>query len=119
MPLSLTPIDAGRRDTLTFRPLADIDVPVATLRARGIAFAPEQDDLDDYEIAYLSAGPGRDFAVMQYTNGPPDKASLLVSDELFHQGDDAAVVGIIAEALDLSPALFHWRSERGETAAAA
>jgi hypothetical protein len=56
---------------------------------------------------------------MRYQNGPRDKATLLVSHEFFHQGDNAALVRTVADALGVPASAFRWRSERGEISAAA
>jgi len=108
-----------RPDRGDFKPLAEVDFAVDLLKARGIAFVREQDDLDDYEIAYLSIESGVDFAVMRYSNWPAGKCALLVSGEYFDVDDAVALVRVVAEALDIPLAAFHWRSDRGEMSSAA
>jgi hypothetical protein len=108
-----------RPDRGDFKPLAEVDFAVNLLKARGIAFVREQDDLDDYEIAYLSIETGVDFVVMRYSNWPADKCALLVSGEHYDGDDTVALVRKVAEALDIPLAAFHWRSDRGEMSSAA
>ena len=108
----LQAIDADAAARINFRPIAEIAVPAAWFKEKGVEFLLDADDFDQYRFAAFWLD-GKPFALMGYVNGATESISLLVGDMGGDETPVAAHVAAVADVFRLSPSLFSWR-ENGE-----
>jgi hypothetical protein len=97
-------------------PLAEIDVTCRQLRDRGIEFTEDTDDWGKHKIAALaiSGVPGAGLALVCYDIRPKMTDLFISGDPPSNDDEIGRVVWLVATAINLPAAIFHWRSRSGE-----